>query len=314
MPLKLLDLPIEVLVLILRPLLVQADPVTFCPCGCLEQREVPRVGPLGGSLVEAIHNTLARCPVEPLPILLIHPAIYRIASRLFYQGNMFVLNLQEVHGVHVWNCLHDFFEGALSHAEASRSMVVAEGSDDNRKRKILKMRPALRRIRFLEIRIVDLQLWIETLVLPLVKDMITSGSLTQLHVKLYAPHDVQGVTLFRASEYSSGFSSLVLYPSQLDMDGSDASTAIFTRTPLAGLLDTIASPQLRIARLWVSGTAANDEAWRPFRIPHFVGARGGVEAGLSAVRDLVEIDWCSITRVLESRVRGRGRPVTDSWS
>ncbi|KAG5955653.1 hypothetical protein E4U57_003258 [Claviceps arundinis] len=296
MPLKLLDLPIEILELILRPLLVQADPVTLCPCGCLEQREVlvPRVGPLGGSLVEAIYHTLARCLVEPLPILLIHPAIYSIASRLFYQGNTFVLNLQGIHGVHVLNCLHDFSEGALSHAEASRSMVVAEGGNDNRKRIILEMRPALRRIRFLEIRIVDLQLWIEILALPLVKDMITSGSLTQLHVKLYAPR-FRGVTLFGASEHSSGLSS---FP-PLDMDGSDASTAIFTRTPLAGLLDTIASPQLRIARLWVSGTVANDEAWRPFRIPHFVGARGGVEAGLSAVRDLVEIDWCSITRVLE---------------
>ncbi|KAG6116435.1 hypothetical protein E4U13_001854 [Claviceps humidiphila] len=180
-------------------------------------------------------------------------------------------------------------------------MVVAEGSNDNRRRIIFDMRPALRRIRFLEIRIVDLQLWIETLALPLVKDMITIGSLTQLHVKLYATR-FRGVTLFGASEYSSGFRLSPFPP--LDMDGSDASTAIFTRTPLAGLLGTIASPQLRIARLWVSGTVENDEAWRPFRIPHFVGARGGVEAGLSAVRDLVEIDWCSITRVLESGVGG----------
>ncbi|KAG5975541.1 hypothetical protein E4U58_000738 [Claviceps cyperi] len=305
MPLKLLDLPIDVLELILHPLLVQEDAITLCPCGCLERREGPRVGPLGRLPVEATHHsdTLARFLVEPLPILLTHSAIYDIASRLFYRGNMFVLNLQGVHGAHVWNCLDDFSEGVLSHAEASRSITVAESSDDYCKRSILKMRPALRRIRFLEIRIAHLQLWIETLVLPLVRDMITSGSLTQLHVRLYAPHDIQGATLFMASQYSSEFSSLVFWP-PLDMDGSDASTAIFTRPPLAGLLDTMASPKLRITRLWVSGTAANDEAWRPFRIPRFVGARGGVEAGLSAVRDMVEIDWRSITRVPEYGVGG----------
>ncbi|KAG5920663.1 hypothetical protein E4U61_007599 [Claviceps capensis] len=305
MPLNLLDLPVDILELILRPLLVQADAITLCPCGCLERREDLRVGrrPSGGLLVEAIHYTLARFFVEPLPILLIHSAIYSIASRLFYQGNMFVLNQRGVHGAHVWNCLYDFSEGALSHSEAFQSINVAEGSDDYRKGTILTMRPALRRIRFLEIRIAHLHHWIETLVLPLVRDMIGSGSLTQLHVKLYAPHDVQGATLFMASEYSSGLSSLVFWPPS-GMDGSDALTAIFERTPLAGLLDAVANPQLLTARLRVSGTAANDEAWRPFRIPRFVGARGGVEAGLSAVGDLVEIDWRSITRVLESGVGG----------
>ncbi|KAG5940517.1 hypothetical protein E4U60_000453 [Claviceps pazoutovae] len=305
MPLNLLDLPVDILELILRPLLVQADAITLCPCGFLERREDLRVGrrPPGGLLVEAIHYTLARFFVEPLPILLIHSAICSIASRLFYQGNMFVLNLRGVHGAHVWNCLYDFSEGTLSHSEASQSINVAEGSDDYRKGTILTMRSALRRIRFLEIRIAHLHHWIETLVLPLVRDMIASGSLTQLHVKLYAPHDVQGATLFMASEYPSGLSSLVFWPPS-DMDGSDASTAIFERTPLAELLDAVANPQLLTARLWVSGTAANDEAWRPFRIPRFVGARGGVEAGLSAVRDLVEIDWRSITRVLESGVGG----------
>ncbi|KAG6285685.1 hypothetical protein E4U45_000272, partial [Claviceps purpurea] len=150
---------------------------------------------------------------------------------------------------------------------------------------------------------VRLQLWIETLVLPLVRDMITSGNLTQLHVKLYAPHDIEGATFFMAPEYSRASSSLLFWP-PLDMDGSDESTAIFTRAPLAGLLDAVADPELLTARLWVTGTAANDEAWRPFRIPRFVGAGGGVEAGLSAVRDLVDIDWRSIPRVLESGVGG----------
>ncbi|KAG6046307.1 hypothetical protein E4U17_007947 [Claviceps sp. LM77 group G4] len=300
MPLKLLDLPVDVIELILRPLLVQEDAITLCPCGSLERRENLRVGrpPPGGLLAEAIHQPLARFFFEPLPILLTHSAIYDIASRLFYQDNMFVLNLRGVHGAHVWNCLYDFSEGMHSHAEASPSISVAEGGDEYRRGTILTMRPALQRIRFLEIRIAHLHLWIETLVLPLVRDMIASGSLTQLHVKLYAPHDVQGATLFMASEYSSGSSSLVFWP-PLHMEGSDASTAIFTRAPLAGLLDAVTSPKLRTARLWVSGTAANDEAWRSFRMPRFVGARGGVEAGLSAVRDLVEIDWRSIPRVLE---------------
>ncbi|KAG6291236.1 hypothetical protein E4U09_004032 [Claviceps aff. purpurea] len=305
MPLNLLDLPVEVLAHILRPLLVQEDAITLCPCGSLERREDIRVGPRppGGLLLEAIHYISAGFLVEPLPILLTHPAIHEIASRLFYQDNMFVLNLRGVHGAHVWHCLHDFSEDELSHSEASQSIDVAEGIDDYRKGTILTTSPALRRIRFLEIRIAHLHVWIEELVLPLVRDMIARGSLKQLHVKLYAPHDVQGATLLMAPEYSRASSSLVFWP-PLEMDGSDESTAIFTRAPLAGLLDAVADPELLTARLWVTGTAANDEAWRPFRIPRFVGARGGVEAGLSAVRDLVEIDWRSIPRVFESGVGG----------
>ncbi|KAG6171429.1 hypothetical protein E4U27_007161 [Claviceps purpurea] len=263
----------------------------------LERREDIRVGPGLLLVLETPHYPSARFFIEPLPILLTHPAINKIASRLFYQDNMFVLNLLGSHGPHVWQCLDDFFKDELSHSEASQSIDVAEGSDDDRQGTITPVLQS-RRVGF-----VRLQLWIETLVLPLVRDMITSGNLTQLHVKLYAPHDIEGATFFMAPEYSRASSSLLFWP-PLDMDGSDESTAIFTRAPLAGLLDAVADPELLTARLWVTGTAANDEAWRPFRIPRFVGAGGGVEAGLSAVRDLVDIDWRSIPRVLESGVGG----------
>ncbi|KAG6199087.1 hypothetical protein E4U10_005502 [Claviceps purpurea] len=118
----------------------------------LERREDIRVGPGLLLVLETPHYPSARFFIEPLPILLTHPAINKIASRLFYEDNMFVLSLLGSHGQHVWQCLDDFFKDELSHSEASQSIDVAEGSDDYREGTILTMWPALRRIRFLEIR------------------------------------------------------------------------------------------------------------------------------------------------------------------
>ncbi|KAG6269134.1 hypothetical protein E4U48_004416 [Claviceps purpurea] len=128
------------------------DAITLCSCGNLERREDIRVGPGLLLVLETPHCPSARFFIEPLPILLTHPAINKIASRLFYEDNMFVLSLLGSHGQHVWQCLDDFFKDELSHSEASQSIDVAEGSDDYREGTILTMWPALRRIRFLEIR------------------------------------------------------------------------------------------------------------------------------------------------------------------
>ncbi|KAG6189690.1 hypothetical protein E4U36_004534 [Claviceps purpurea] len=128
------------------------DAITLCSCGNLERREDIRVGPGLLLVLETPHYPSARFFIEPLPILLTHPAINKIASRLFYEDNMFVLSLLGSHGQHVWQCLDDFFKDELSHSEASQSIDVAEGSDDYREGTILTMWPALRRIRFLEIR------------------------------------------------------------------------------------------------------------------------------------------------------------------
>ncbi|KAG6032207.1 hypothetical protein E4U40_006454 [Claviceps sp. LM458 group G5] len=48
----------------------------------------------------------------------------------------------------------------------------------------LEIKPVLHRIRYLDMRLEELRDWVETLVVPLVRDMILSGSLVKLRVVL----------------------------------------------------------------------------------------------------------------------------------
>lgn len=73
--LHLLELPVDVLNLILTPLLVSSTPVPLCPC--------------------------TRSPIDPTDVFLIHPALYTIAAPLFYRVNTFVLDASGSHGQHV---------------------------------------------------------------------------------------------------------------------------------------------------------------------------------------------------------------------
>ncbi|KAG5984343.1 hypothetical protein E4U55_005121 [Claviceps digitariae] len=311
MPAHLLDLPVDIIALILRPLLVQAHPIPLCPCGHL---------PSSSSTTTTTSLTLDAL----LPILLIHPAIHAIAAPLFYQGNAFVLDLRGKHGPHVRRCLDELAEDEAAHADPSRYL---DGPEDDgmlcRRRDLLAMRSALRRIRCLEVRIVKLRGWIENQIVPLVKDMTVSGGLAELYVKIYAasvcasapspaPTPAPAVAVAVASKSSvpagpAGRASLSTSrpPGELDA-AMDASHSIFTRPPLAGLLAALSDPYLRTARLWVSGTAAH-EAWQPFRMPRSVGASRAGEAD----GDLVEIDWGSIMRVLDPE--GRDKAVMISW-
>ncbi|KAG5926321.1 hypothetical protein E4U42_003415 [Claviceps africana] len=284
MPTHILDLPVDIIALILRPLLVQADPIPLCPCGHLA-------------------DSTASLTPDALPILLSHPAIHAIAAPLFYQGNAFVLDLRGKHGPHVRRCLDEWAEEE-AHADPSRRL---EGPEDDgilhRARHLLTMRPALRRIRCLEMRIVKLRAWIENQTVPLVKDMIVSGGLAELHVKIYAASSA--VSRSAPSHEPAGPEGFSTCPNAGASDvAEDASRSLFTRPPLAGLLAVLGDPYLRTARLWVSGTAAHG-AWRPFRMSRLAGAAS------SADGDLVEIDWGSIVRTLDPE--GRAKAVMVSW-
>lgn len=255
MPLHILDLPVDILALILTPLLVQADPIPLCPCGYLADST----------------TGLALEPLDLVPILLIHPAIHAISAPLFYQGNAFVLDLRGNHGPHVRRCLDGQAEDE-AHLDASR---LLDGPEDDgtihRRRDLLTIRPALRRIRCLEMRIAKLRAWIDAQIVPFIKDMIVSGSLAELYIKISAAT-------------------------------AGGSNSIFTRPPLAGLLAILSDPYLRTARLWVS-TSAGHGAWQPFRLPCSTSAHGAGREVKGEEVELVQIDWARIVKMLDPEGR-----------
>ena len=73
--LNLLELPVDILSLILTPLLVSSTPISLCPC--------------------------TKSPIDPTEIFLIHPALYAVAAPLFYKVNSFALDVTVWHAQHV---------------------------------------------------------------------------------------------------------------------------------------------------------------------------------------------------------------------
>ncbi|KHN96809.1 uncharacterized protein MAM_05365 [Metarhizium album ARSEF 1941] len=257
MSLHFLDLPVDILSLILGPLLIQdQQPIALCPCGSPES---------GGGF-----------GTNPLSVLLIHPAIYAIAAPLLYEGNEFVLDLRLEHGLHTRSYLDDRAE---EDASDSRDGLRSTKTDDmaiHRRKEMLALQGALGRIRSLEMRISKLRGWIDVRIVPLVRDMIVSGGLAELTVKIYssAGHAARG-------------------------------NSIFTRPPLAGVLSLLSDPYLRTACLWVSAAAGG--AWEPFRTSTASAAAAAEGHGGGDGNDdgdgLVQIDWASIVKQLDPEGR-----------
>ncbi|WKT39590.1 hypothetical protein QSH57_001409 [Fusarium oxysporum f. sp. vasinfectum] len=84
--LNLLDLPVDILSIILKPLVTSLTPICLCPC--------------------------TRSPVNPLPILLSHPALHTIATPLLYAGNGFLLDASGPHAQHIRRELQSAPHGA----------------------------------------------------------------------------------------------------------------------------------------------------------------------------------------------------------
>ncbi|KAK2593214.1 hypothetical protein QQS21_009101 [Conoideocrella luteorostrata] len=269
MSLHILDLPVDILALILAPLLVQSDPIPVCPCGSVA------------------NNTTLGLSLNPLPILLIHPAIHAIAAPLFYEGNEFALDLRWKHGPHVRRCL-DALADEEAHGDPTRRL---EGPEDDgiirRREDLLTLQSALRRIRSLEIKIMKLRGWIDGQIVPLVRDMIVSGCLAELYVKVYTAS---------VMSYQQQQQQQQSRPSSTSEQGN---TSMFTRPPLAGLFGLLSDPYLRTARLWVSASVGGHDGWRPFQLPCSGSRRDDSEDG----GDLEEIDWQSIVRILDPEGR-----------
>ncbi|KAI9171781.1 hypothetical protein HJFPF1_01272 [Paramyrothecium foliicola] len=154
-PFNLLDLPIDILALILRPLLIlpEGQPVLLCPCA--------HPPPIRASL---------------LTVLLIHPAIHAIACPLFYEGNSFVLDLTGPHTNHVRHVVH----------HPSKDGGLPSERDAGARLPLLASPGALRRIASLEMRIDKFRGWILTDAVPLLEDMVVRGGLASLCVTVRA--------------------------------------------------------------------------------------------------------------------------------
>ncbi|KAK5992746.1 hypothetical protein PT974_06162 [Cladobotryum mycophilum] len=149
---NILDLPVDVLALILRPLLTAPDGGVISLCAC------------------------TACPVNPLPILLIHPSIYAIACPLFYGvANGFLLDLTGKHGGHVRQCLR---EAAEEEEEEERGKGRGRPWLRPTGGRLLLLSPeARRRVQRLEVRMDRLRGWVYEELGPLMEDMAVQGGL-----------------------------------------------------------------------------------------------------------------------------------------
>ncbi|KJZ77462.1 hypothetical protein HIM_03186 [Hirsutella minnesotensis 3608] len=174
MGLNLLDLPVDILYLILRPLVVSRAPIPLCPCAG------------------------APSDIRPLPVLLSHPAVHAVACPLLYEGNIFVLDVRGDHGPHVRRCLEEARAAAEDKdGEGRQGLATASDLDDDgeddamaaKRGPLLLQRGALRRMSRVEVRIAKLRAWLQSLAVPVLADMAMGGTLSELLVYV---HDSSG--------------------------------------------------------------------------------------------------------------------------
>ncbi|KAF4463848.1 hypothetical protein FALBO_9325 [Fusarium albosuccineum] len=246
--LNILDLPVDVLSLILQPLVTSPSPIQLCPC--------------------------IASPIDPLPVLLSHPALHTIATPLLYAGNEFVLDATGPHAQHV-----------------RRELLVTPGTDERLpgRATLLTTPDALRRIARLQVRIDRLRGWVGAGVVPLLAELAVKGRLEHLTVWVRTP----------------GERKVQVQPARSKRDGEGTDLDMFSRPPLEGLLRVLADPYLLSARLWVD--ARHARTWCRFHA-------GGCSAGTagegwtgSGTRErereregeVVEIDWREVLRVVD---------------
>ncbi|UNI23567.1 hypothetical protein JDV02_009380 [Purpureocillium takamizusanense] len=260
--LHLLDLPVDILSMILAPLLVSDHPIKLCNCA----EALPR-------------------DINPLPVMLAHPAFYAIASPLFYEGNEFELDTRGDHGPHVRRCL----QGAADAAMKQEPFLLTQDDDDGpslnasvRRRSpvassVLVERAALRKVKRLHVYVEKLRQWIDALLVPLLSDMVLAGNLVAL--------------------------TLVVRTAS----GRNVATRrdVFARRPLASLVRLLADPYLRERRLWVSAAHGLDP---------LDGAQG--QSTRFGDYECVSVDWRAALRLADpegrARIIGLGGDVTNA--
>ncbi|KAM0344425.1 hypothetical protein ACHAPU_007609 [Fusarium lateritium] len=233
--LNILDLPVDILSLILKPLVTSSSPIHLCPC--------------------------ALSPINPLPVLLSHPALHTIATPLLYAGNQFLLDATGPHSQHIRRELQSAPLGADERLPGRATLLTTPD--------------ALRRIARVELRIDRLRGWLGTDIAPLLTKLAVQGRMDYLTVWVRTPTETKTPVHFRPA-----------WPGK-DMD-------MFARPPLEGLLRVLADPYLLSARLWVD--ARHAKTWCRFHAGP-CGAESGVPERERERR--IEIDWREIIRVVD---------------
>lgn len=271
--LNLLDLPVDILSLILQPLLTSPTPIQLCPCSAP--------------------------PINPLPVLLAHPALHAIAAPLLFTANEFVLDATGPHAQHVRRRL----AAAAAAAAAEEDGDAAVAADRAPPPSLLTTRDARLRVANLQVRFDRLRGWVHDGLVPMLLDMVVQGALEHLTVWVRSPPEAQHPRAQQPRRRTGA------------EDGDNNDLAMFARPPLEGLLRVLADPFLRTARLWVD-EQRHVRAWCRFHAGgRSVGCGSGAEAGTDAVDrngsreqppragfsggQALEIDWRMVLRVVD---------------
>lgn len=235
MSLHLLDLPVEILRQILRPLLTAPESITLCPCRRRHASHQDSKEETDDDDDEPPPPAFFAYPV--LPILLIHPRLHAVACPLLYEANRFILDLTGPHHMHIrrWT----------RHRDAATAVTPVERRQEDYSFSspstalllpptLLGTTDALRRIPNLAIRLDRLRSWIQDAVVPPVADMTLRGSLRSLEIQL---------TAVRAPR----------------MDA-------LLRPPLSGLVGLLSDPYLDSARLRILGNGGGGDGWDPWKV------------------------------------------------
>ncbi|KAG9507746.1 hypothetical protein J7337_001301 [Fusarium musae] len=213
-------------------------------------------------ILSIILKPLVTSTVNPLPILLSHPALHTIATPLLYAGNEFLLDASGPHAQHIRRELQSAPPGADDRLAGRATLLTTRG--------------ALRRIARLEVRIDRLRGWIGTDIIPLLTELAVQGRMDYLTVWVRTPIEPRTPAHSRPAKPGK----------DLDM---------FARPPLEGLLRVLADPYLLSARLWAD--ARHAKTWCQFHMD--AGGCGAESGDPGRERERVEIDWREILRVVD---------------
>lgn len=267
---NLLDLPIDILALILTPLVKFDTAIELCPC--------PDHGELGDRL------EVARS------VLLVHPHLHAIACPMLYRLNAFKMSI--VSGMH--GGLQTKMLQAYYHSDASgRGRVEPALFDDaidvpgslaaEERREMGKLQlfvtpSARRRIRTFVLEVGCHRGWIDQVVTPVLSDMILAGNLASLSITLLyrSPDTMARKNFATANPHASTLSS-------------EKDPVIFTKPPLRGFFQVLADPDLETSRLFLS--RRHPPAWCKYHsrdLHHDYQRENGPSTAL--------VDWKAIIR------------------
>ncbi|OAA44480.1 hypothetical protein BBO_03963 [Beauveria brongniartii RCEF 3172] len=270
---NLLDLPVDVLALILTPLVKFESAIELCPC--------PDHGELGDQL------EVARS------LLLVHPHLHAIACPMLYNLNTFKLSI--VPGKH--GALQAKMLQMYSHSDApGRGVCTHPGlfedysidvpgslaAEERRgmgKLQLFVTSSARRRIRNFVLEVGRHRGWIDQFVTPVLADMILAGHLASLSITL----------LYRLPDLNPRGGNIAVRNSRASTSFSSRDAVMFTKPPLRGFLQVLADPDLESSRLFL--TRGHPPAWCKYHDKGLYLDTRGTECPAVA-----RVDWQAIVR------------------